>query len=135
MKIVFDTNILISAFLTTSGPSEYVFKLGLKRHTVILSEYIIKEFVEKLSEKFQIPHEKIDTAVRFLRNRAVVVQVPANPHLKFSDKKDIPILALLETMNPHYFVTGDKKLLEIKKRGGTLFLSLREAMNILEQSS
>ena len=52
-------------------------------------------------------------------------------HIHFEDLKDIPILYLLEVSGAHYFVTGDKKLLELKKFKQTLILSLREALELL----
>ena len=122
MKVVFDTNVLISAFLTTTGPSQSVFTAALKRHTVVLSEYILKEFEKKLVGKLRMPVERVRHAVDFLRRRVTVLDI--------SGKKDLPLLALLETAQAHYFVTGDKKLLELKKHKSALFLTPREAMEI-----
>lgn len=134
MKIVFDTNILISAFLTTAGPSQHVFSAALKRHTVILSEYILKEFSEKLVNKLEIPRRQVLQAADFLRKKTIILNVPETAKATFSDKKDIPLLSLLEAAKPHYFVTGDKKLLALKKHGPTLFLTPRETMEIIEGS-
>ena len=132
MRIVFDTNVLISAFLTTTGPSQHVFATALKRHTVIVSEYILEELEKKLIGKLQVPSERVRQAVDFLRKRAFLLDTARHSRIKFSDKKDIPLLALVEASKAHYFVTGDKKLLELKKHGPTLFLTPREAMEILE---
>lgn len=133
MRIVFDTNVLISAFLTTTGPSQHVFAMALKRHTVILSEYVVEEFEKKLTGKLEIPRGKVRQATDFLRRRAVILNVAKHSEIKFSDKKDIPLLALVEASKAHYFITGDKKLLGLKKHGSTLFLTPREAMEILER--
>ena len=132
MRIVFDTNILISAFLTRTGPSQHVFATALKRHTVILSEYILGELKEKLIEKLEIPRERVREAIDFLRKRVVLLDVAKHSEIKFSDKKDIPLLALVEASRAHYFITGDKLLFGLKKQGATLFLTPREAMEILE---
>ena len=131
MRIVFDTNVLISAFLTSTGPSQYVFSAALKRHTVILSEYILEELEKKLVGKLNVPREKVHQAADFLRKRTMVLDITKHLGIKFSDKKDIPLLALVQASKAHYFITGDKKLLELKKYGPTLFLSPREAMEIL----
>lgn len=132
MKIVLDTNILISGFLTTTGPSQYILDLAIKKHTVILSGYILREFKEKLLYKLEIPAGLTDEAIAFLRKRTVIPEkVKTHPKTRFSDTKDRPILALIEEVKPHYFITGDKKLLTIKKLGSTLFLTAREAMEVL----
>ena len=132
MKVVFDTNVLISNFLTKTGPSHYVFSTALKRHLVILSDYVLEEFEGKLVRKLKIPSPVVKRAVAFLRARAVVLNVSEHHKMEFSDKKDLPILQLVEISKAHYFVTGDKKLLALKKMGPTLFLSPREMIQILE---
>ena len=131
MKIVFDTNILISGFLTVTGVSQYVVSMALKRHQVILSEYVLDEMKRKLVEKLDIPHPKVVRAVQFLKQKAVVLKISINSKIRCRDKKDIPILSLAEAGRAHYLITGDKTLLEIKKMGKTLILSPREALEIL----
>lgn len=131
MKVVFDTNLLISGFFTTAGISQYVFSLGIKRHTVILSQYILDELERKLVGKFEIPARQVESLIQFLRSRAIIFDPPANPRIQFADKKDIPLLNLAEASDAHYLVTGDKGLLKLKKIGKTLILSPREAIEIL----
>jgi predicted nucleic acid-binding protein len=81
-----------------------------------------------------MPREPVTKALTFLRKRAVILDIKENPKIDFSDKKDIPILSLLEASKANYFVTGEKKLLSLKKFGPTLFLTPREAMEILEEN-
>ncbi len=131
MKIVFDTNVLISGFLTTSGISQSVFSIGIRRHVVICSEFILEELEEKLMKKLEAPKESVEQLIIFLRKRAVVLSVPHDNEIKFSDANDIPVLSLVKVSKANYFITGDRKLLEIKKMGPTLFLSPREAIEIL----
>ena len=131
MRIVFDTNVIISGFITTSGLSQHVFMLGIKRHRVVLSEYILEEIHRKLIHKLGIPAAEMEALNRFLRMRATVLKVKPNPEISFPDKKDIPILSLFEACNAHYFVTGDKALLGLKKFRQTLILSPREAAEVL----
>ena len=131
MKVVFDTNILISGFLTVTGVSRYVFNVALKRHQVILSEFILDELKRKLVVKLRIPPSGVERMVRFLRKRTTLLKVKKNPHIQFKDKDDIPLLELLEFSKAHYFVTGDKDLQTLKKFGHTLILSPREAIEIL----
>ena len=131
MTVVFDTNVLISGFLTATGLPQHILTRAFKRHRVILSEYVIREFEEKLDRKLKIPRPLIRQAADFLRKRAVVMDVPKESKIEFSDQKDVPVLSLVETSRANYFVTGDQKLLAIKKLGSTLFLSPREAMEVL----
>ena len=84
-----------------------------------------------LIHKLEVPHALVQRTVHFLRQRTIVLEVPVNPNIEFEDKKDEPILSLIDVAKANYFVTGDKKLLALKKRGQTLFLTPREAMEIL----
>ncbi len=131
MRVVFDTNILISGFITPAGNAQYLLTRAVKYHTLIFSNYILKELKEKLAQKIGAPGTEIQTAISFLKARAVCLEITGEPEAKFSDQKDLPILRLIEVAKAHYFVTGDKKLLGMKKLGSTVFLSLREAMEVL----
>lgn len=130
MKVVFDTNVLISAFITTAGPSAYAIRMALKNFDVILSEYILEEARKKLATKLKAPTKAIKLFETFLRQRTQVIEVRHFRNIHFSDKKDIPILDLLRTASPHYFVTGDSKLLALKKFDHVLILTPREAMEV-----
>ncbi len=131
MRIVFDTNVILSGFLTVTGISEYIFALGIKRHEVILSDYIVSEIKKKLASKLKFPPAKTLLLVDFLYKHCAVLKVKTNPAIHFKDKKDIPILSLLEAARPDCLITGDKALLSLKKFGTTLILSPREALEIL----
>jgi len=132
MRITLDTNVLISAFITTQGIASRVLLRGIEEHEVCLSHYILREFKEKLIGKLRYPPFLVEAFLRFLMSRTRVVLDDASVvSSRFSDPKDIPILHLLEVSGAHYFVTGDKKLLELKKYGKTLILSLREALELL----
>ena len=131
MKVVFDTNVLISAIITTTGISQHVFAIGLKRHTVILSDYILQELESKLIDKLHLPPKQTLNTINFLKKKTIILSVESNPKIRFEDKNDIPILSLLESAKAHYLVTGDKKLLELKKFSQTLILTPREALRIL----
>ena len=132
MRVVFDTNILLSAFLTRGGVAQQLLARVFASHAVLTSEYILQEAVKKLSGKLKVPKREIDSFMRYVRTRITVIDLPKKiAPIHFEDPKDIPILQLLEYASPHYFVTGDKKLLELKKYKQTLILSLREALELL----
>ncbi len=132
MRVVFDTNILLSAFLTQGGVAQQLFAKAVASHAVLSSEYILQEAVKKLSGKLKVPEREIGSFMRYVRARMTVIDLPEKvARIDFKDPKDIPILQLLEAAGVHYFVTGDKKLLELKKHKQTLILSLREALELL----
>ena len=131
MKIVLDTNVLLSGLITTTGVSQYVLSRALRRHQVILSEYIMDELKRNLIRKFNVSEKRVSKVIHFLRQRSKILRVPNLSKINFSDKSDGPILSLVETAMPHYFITGDKQLQALKKLGTTLILNPREALEVL----
>jgi len=58
MKIVFDTNVLLSAF-ATHGLSYRVLDICLDKHELYISKWIIDEVTEKLRTKFSVDKKDI----------------------------------------------------------------------------
>jgi putative PIN family toxin of toxin-antitoxin system len=132
MRVVLDTNILLSAFLTQGGVAQQLFVRIVAAHAILTSEYILQEAVKKLSGKLKVPEREVEFFTRYLRTHMTVIDLPEKiEKIDFEDPKDVPILHLLEAAGVHYFVTGDKKLLGLKKHKQTLILSLREALELL----
>ena len=121
MKIVVDTNVLISAFLTV-GTSREVLDEILRRRHCILSPYLLEEFRSTLlSEKFNFPSPLVEAFVDYLQQYSTVVG-EEKLNISFSDAQDIPILALCQTVKADFLVTGDGGLLDLKKIGRTLII-------------
>ena len=79
MRVVFDTNILLSAFLTQGGVAQQVFSKSVAAHAVLTSEYILHEATEKLSGKLKVPEREIASFMRFVRTRMTVINIPGKP--------------------------------------------------------
>lgn len=131
MKVVLDTNVLISAFLSSAGTAQYVLRAAIRKHECIFSEYILEEMRRKLALKLHFTENQITPMLSFLRKHSRVMEIKVNSQIHFKDKKDIPILSLLEAVRPQYFITGDIALQALKKFEMTLILNPREAMEIL----
>lgn len=59
MKIMLDTNVLISA-LVFGGRTKYLLEnLVLSEHEIFVSEYVCNEFIEKLKEKWPNKSERL----------------------------------------------------------------------------
>ncbi len=110
IKVVLDTNVIIAAFVAR-GLSNSVFELCIDKYEVIISEYIIKEISEKLTEKIKIPEEKVNEIIGFLRDSCTIFNYKSLKESICRDKKDDEILALAKGSSCKYIVTGDKDLL------------------------
>lgn len=109
MRVMLDTNILISALLFPSEQIELFFQTVTERNTVVLSSYVVQEFHHVIQRKF--PHRQED-ADRFLSHFAFeLVYTPEfleTPLIPIRDAKDYPVLHSALTENIDVLVTGDK---------------------------
>lgn len=123
MNVVLDTNILISALISSKGPPHLIYQAWLgKRITLLtcaeqLSE--LREVTRRVAVRLRIKPAEAGRLMNDLRSLATVVSdltaVQRSP-----DPKDDFLLALAEAGNAAYLVTGDKSgLLALKKHGGT----------------
>lgn len=114
MRVVLDTNVLISAFLF-KGISAGVYDYCTSQTEVCLSGWIMKEFLGKLEVKF-----KVDSIIRkeieeVIRER-VTISKPSTPLPTICrDKDDNQVLQIAESTKADFIITGDKDLLILKK--------------------
>ena len=127
MKFVFDTNVLLSAHLTV-GMSHQIFEHCIEKHQVLLSEFIISEFLEKAESKFKWPKEQRDFAAWNLQAHATLVLPLPLPKPVCRDKDDDMVLATGIAARCDALVSGDKDLLSLKKHGGFAILAPNQVM-------
>lgn len=113
MRIVIDTNVLISSFIGR-GTSQKVVEHCIRNHTVIVSEFILDELNEKLVEKFKYTSELADQAVGLLRSKFEVVFPEPLQSSVCRDPEDDTILATALSGECNRIITGDKDLLVLQ---------------------
>ena len=126
MTIVFDSNVIISALIATSGTAKDVFLYCGERFRIIISDYIINEVSEKLRSKFDFSGTEIKEVTDFLETHTELVK-PADQKLELSrDKKDNPVLNLAVSADADFLISGDNDLLVLKKVKGMRIISPAE---------
>ncbi len=114
MKILLDTNVLIAAFITP-GICHELLEHCLRRHQIVLSEFLLTEFQTHLVHKFHFSSREIRAAVGLLRQRVIVVEPVTLPDRVYRDEDDDQVLGTALAGQADCIVTGDKDLLDIKK--------------------
>ncbi len=132
MRIFLDTNVLASAF-GTRGLCEDVLRETLASHELIISAALLRELERVLVKKFKIPTSIVDNAITFLRQTSIEANLKHNIKIPIHDKDDIIILSDAIEGNTDLFVTGDKKLLELKQIDKMKVISPREFWNFLKK--
>lgn len=125
MKVLFDTNVLVAAFLT-HGSSNEVFEHCLSEHTTFTSGWILHELEETLSRKLRFPPAKVKKILRFIgENTQMVEPLPLNEKL-CRDRDDDNVLAAALAGAADCIITGDKDLLVLKEFRGIQIISPAE---------
>lgn len=125
MKIVFDTNVLISNFLFGSFSAE-VFEYCYIYHEIYVSKWIIDELTEKLINKFKIPQIKTESILEKIYTGCKLINPEGDIPNVCRDFDDNNILHLGLFIKSDFIVTGDSDLLDIKEYKGIKILNPRD---------
>ena len=117
MRILFDANVLIAAF-AVKGACNRLFDDCLGRHTICLSEEILRDVVEKVRDKFGQPPSRVDQVERLLRSRSVLVDPEFVSPDACRDPDDAVVLGAALAERVDCVVTGDKDLLVLTEFQG-----------------
>ncbi len=114
MKVVFDINIYISAFVIPEGDAEKAYLQAIGGDfELCTSVAILTELARKLDEKFGWEKERIVQLITSISNVATVLKT--TPWLKvLSDEPDNRILECASKAEADFLITGDKHLLKLK---------------------
>jgi putative PIN family toxin of toxin-antitoxin system len=139
-KVVLDTTVLVSAFLTPAGVSARVLDHTAADCVLVLSLDILAELTLKLLTKKKIrkAYHYADADVReyvehlsALAGALVHDSVPVSGVVR--DPEDDMIIACAATVAAEYLVTRDKDLLALGKYGVTWIVTPREFLTELSR--
>jgi len=124
MRVVFDTNIYISAFITSGGRGEAAYLKAVNGELeLVTSVPILTELAGKLRGKFHWEDEQVKAAVRHVAAAATVVK-PVERLSVLADEPDNRILECARESSAELIVTGDRHLLELGSYEETAIVSL-----------
>jgi len=125
LKVVFDTNILISALVFPGGRGEAALeRIVAKRDELVISQPIINELLGILSRKFSRDAEELAHVAVFLADLGMMVK-PRKRLQVVTDEPDNRILECAVAGHADAIVTGDKALLDVSEHDGVKIISLR----------
>lgn len=132
LRLVLDTNVILSAVLWGGNPSEYFARAIAGTIELFVSPFILDELCRILEKKFR--WTKSET--RFVRDwySSIATVVYPTPYLKIVRRKesDNRILECAIEAQADYLVTGDKTdLLPLKTVQGVRIVSPIEGLAIL----
>jgi putative PIN family toxin of toxin-antitoxin system len=130
MKIVLDTNVLVSGLLTPFGTSGKIVRMISAGKLILqFDSRILLEYQEVLYRpKFQFNKEHIDLLLDYIEKNGQVA--PASPWKKsLSDPDDEPFLEVAIGGESEFLITGNKVHYPRQFRKGVKILSPSEFIN------
>ena len=109
-RVVFDTNILISALLSPRGaPFRCLMLAKLGQCESITCREILEEFTRKLRVKFHYSSAQADTAASDVQALSSLVTISGTLHVVTRDPSDDKILECALRGRADYVVSGDRR--------------------------
>jgi len=126
MRVIFDTNIFVSALVIPESLAEKVILRIIDGiDTLVLSKDILDELLSILSAKFSRDREEISRLAVMLSELSEWV-TPAIRLDILEDNADNRILECAIWGRAGVIVTGDKRMLGLREYGGVKIVSLRK---------
>lgn len=110
IRVVLDTNVVVSAHLNSEGYERHVLDLTLARKLqLVVSEVILAEYEGVLGRpKLGLPARHVARSMRLLRQTARIVNPQRSLDIA-SDPADNRFLECAEAAKADYLVTGNKR--------------------------
>ena len=119
LRVVFDTNVYISAFMAPDSKAEDAFLIAVEgKVELYTSVAILTETAGKLRDKFLWDDDKITAALKHISRVATVLRTTRRLNV-LADEADNRVLECAKESEAHLIVTGDRHLLSLKEYDGT----------------
>lgn len=126
MKVVFDSNVYVSALAIPGGVAEQALDLAMEgAFQLALSRPILEEVLGVFSRKFARAPEELSRAALFLSSVAEIV-TPVRRVSLLADEPDNRVLECASAAGAGVIVTGDREMLSLGTWEGIEILSLRQ---------
>jgi len=132
MRVVIDTNVLISAIFWAGKPKKILNKSRKGDITFLTSEILLKELTDVLTAKnkpFHLTEREVNFIIKHIKKIAEIVTTKSKVSI-CRDGADNRVLECAIYGNADYIVTGDKHLLDIKEIRAVEIISTAEFLKI-----
>lgn len=131
MKVVFDTNILISALALPGGRADSAISRIINGiDELILSKAILDELLEVLARKFSRDANELARVAIFLTELATFVK-PRRKLQVLNDEPDNRILECALSGDAEVIVTGDNAMLKLAEFRGVRVMTLSDYLDLV----
>lgn len=129
MKVVFDTNILVSAVVFPGGRAESaLLRIIEERDQLIVSKPILDELLGVLARKFSREAEELARVAVLVSDLSITVR-PRGRIRVVKDDPDNRVLECALAGRADLIVTGDRELLALGEYRGIRIITLRDYLD------
>lgn len=133
MRVVFDTNIYISALVIPGGNAEEAYLEAVRgAFDLYTSVAILTETARVLQTKFDWAEDKVREAVQTISQMAIVLCPRPTLHI-LDDEPDNRILECAIAAQAEFVVSGDRHLLALKHHADITMISLADFLTKLRR--
>lgn len=132
VKVVLDTNILISAIAFGGKPKEVLDLVLDEKIIALTSAILLAEFKEIYRKKFPMLKEDFELTIENIEEIFETVQ-PTKTLEILRDEDDNRVLEAAVEGKCQYIITGDKDLLDLKSFQGIKIVTADQFLNILNE--
>ena len=136
MRVVFDTNVLISALITTGKPRE-LFQHAIEgRIQLVTSKSILREFSQVSKDPRIRKYASEDDVIAFLKiidKVAKITKVKSQFGVVKEDPDDDMVVRAAFDGKADYIVSGDKHLLLLVAYRGIRIINVDEMLTLLKE--
>ncbi len=135
MKVVLDTNVIVSAVMTTHGPCAQIIDLFAEGLFDICTDSRILDEYEEVLSRPRLRIDPDDAAMVLELIHAVAETVAAAPlPVRLPDAEDLPFLEVAAGAGA-LLVTGNTRHYPDRSRAGVTVITPREFLDLLRRSS
>ena len=147
LKVVLDTNVLVSGLISNQGPPRQIVDAWLEgRFTLVTSLYLVEELAHvltypRIAERIRLDEPEVDTILAALLSEAEMapgeLELPGvtrdlKKPLRFPlHRKDDPVVACAVEGDAGYIVSGDQDLLVLGEYEGIEVVTPRRFVEIV----
>lgn len=131
-RVVFDTNILISAVLSPTGKPFQCTALA-KRGIIqsIICEEILAEFKDKLIVKLKYESSKAESIIQEIKSYSTIIKINNNLKVIDDDPDDDMVVECAILGCANFIITGDIHLLSLESYGQIKMIKAGEFLNLI----
>lgn len=134
IKIVADTNVLISALIMGGKPRQLVLKIDGIDVKLISSKPLLEELISVLARdkiKKYVNSRDVGEFLKYLGKRMVIVEIRSRFRVIKEDPRDDVVMNTAYSAHADYIVSGDKHLTSLRIFKSIRVMTVSEMLKIL----